>query len=90
MRKWYFPDPGLNGEPVAPPVGVPGMEENQDQGQDSSTRHDTLRAGDDLKYQFDDQSDDIPQQIIPKMYQTKYWNNEGIFIKRWWGDLETA
>ena len=66
------------------------MEENQDQGQDSSTRHDTLRAGDDLKYQFDDQSDDIPQQIIPKMYQTKYWNNEGIFIKRWWGDLETA
>lgn len=83
MRKWYFPDPGSNGEPVAPPVGVPGMEENQDQGQDSSTRHDTLRAGDDLKYQFDDQSDDIPQQIIPKMYQTKYWNNEGIFIKRY-------
>lgn len=83
MRKWYFPDPGLNGEPVAPPVGVPGMEENQDQGQDSSTRHDTLRAGEDLKYQFDDQSDDIPQQIIPKMYQTKYWNSEGIFIKRY-------
>lgn len=79
MRKWYFPSLGKNGEPVAPPVGVPGM----DQGQDSSKRHDTLRKGHDEVYQFDDQSDDIPQQIIPKVYQTKYWNKEGLFVKRY-------
>jgi hypothetical protein len=79
MRKWYFPKEGLYGEPVAPPIGITGL----DRGQNSSKRHDTLRAGDDLKYQFDDQSDDIPQQIIPKMYSTKYWNKEGIFIKRY-------
>jgi hypothetical protein len=83
MRKWYFPDPGLNGEPVAPPVGIPGIKENQDQGQDSSKRHDTLREGNDSGYQVDDQSDDIPQQIIPKMYSTIFWNKEGIFKKRY-------
>lgn len=83
MRKWYFPEPGLYGEPVAPPVGIIGMEENQDQGQDSSKRHDTLREGNDSGYQFDDQSDNIPQPIIPKMYKTKYWNNEGLFIKHY-------
>ncbi|WP_333002743.1 hypothetical protein [Microcoleus sp. A2-C2] len=83
MRKWYFPKEGLYGEPVAPPVGVPGMEENQDQGQDSSKRHDTLREGNDSGYQFDDQSDDIPQQIIPKMYSTIFWTKEGIFKKRY-------
>lgn len=78
MRKWYFPA-GPKGEPVAPPVGVIGM----DQGQDSSKRHDTLREGNDSGYQFDDQSDDIPQQIIPKMYSTIFWTKEGIFKKRY-------
>ncbi len=79
MRKWYFPKEGLYGEPVAPPVGISDF----DQGQDSSKRHDTLRKGHDSVYQFDDQSDDIPQQIIPKIYQTKYWNKEGLFIKHY-------
>jgi len=76
MRKWYFPK-GENGEPMAPPVGIPGF----DQGEDSSKRHDTLREGNDFGYQFDDQSDDIPQQIIPKMYSTIFWTKEGIFKK---------
>jgi hypothetical protein len=91
MRKWYFRYLGENGEPVAPPVGIPvappvgipGFDPGLDLGQDSSTRHDTLRKGHDEVYQFDDQSDDIPQKIIPKMYTTKYWNKEGIFIKRY-------
>lgn len=79
MRKWYFPKKGLYEEPVAPPVGISDF----DQGQDSSKRHDTLRKGHDSVYQFDDQSDDIPQQIIPKIYQTKYWNKEGLFVKHY-------
>jgi hypothetical protein len=79
MRKWYFPKEGLYGEPVAPPVGIPAF----DQGQDSPKRHDTLRKGHDSVYQSDDQSDDIPQQIIPKIYQTKYWNKEGLFVKHY-------
>ncbi|AFZ24243.1 hypothetical protein Cylst_1998 [Cylindrospermum stagnale PCC 7417] len=79
MRKWYFPKEGLYGEPVAPPVGMGEL----DEGEGFSKRHDTLREGNDFGYQFDDQSDDIPQQIIPKMYKTIYWNKEGIFIKRY-------
>jgi hypothetical protein len=31
-------------------------------------RHDTLAKGHDLAYQFDDQSDDVPQTITPRMY----------------------
>ena len=58
MRKWYWPDPGPNGEPIAPIV-------------DGAERHDTLvrRAGEDLV--FENQSDDIPQIIQPKMYSRR-------------------
>ncbi len=56
MRKWYWRDPGTNNEPVAPPANGP-------------RRHDTLvrKGNDDLI--FDNQSDDVPQSIQPKMYQ---------------------
>lgn len=36
-----------------------------------SFRHDTLVAGHDTAYTFDDQSDDIPAKIHPKMYGVK-------------------
>ena len=62
MRKWYFPDPGPNGEPVAPIVCGPN-------------RYDTNRVGYDGTWQFNDQSDDIPQQIQPRYYHS------GIFKK---------
>ncbi|HEX4864708.1 MAG TPA: hypothetical protein VFV02_11580, partial [Acidimicrobiales bacterium] len=55
MRKWYWPEPGPNGEPVAPPGSGTG-------------RFDTLRPGSSPGYQFDDQSDDLPQAIAPRMY----------------------
>ena len=55
MRKWHWPSPGPNGEPVAPPVG--GLD-----------RLDTLRQGSSAGFQFDDQSDDVPQNIAPRMY----------------------
>ena len=55
MRKWYWPNPGPNGEPVAPPVAGPD-------------RLDTLRSGPSAGFQFDDQSDDVPQSISPRMY----------------------
>lgn len=55
MRKWYFPNPGPLGEPVAPEaIGA--------------DRYDTTRAGHDGQYVFDDQSDDIPQAISPRLY----------------------
>ena len=58
MRKWYWPDAGPNGEPVAPVV-------------DGAARHDTLvRRGDDDLF-FENQSDDIPQTIQPKMYSRR-------------------
>jgi len=60
MRKWYWPTPGPNGEPVAPNVG-------------GSDRYDTLSAGNDPGIQFNDQSDDVPQVITPKMYPTWPW-----------------
>ncbi len=55
MRKWYWPEPGPLGEPRAP---------------DGSTarRHDTNRPGRNGTFSFDDQSDSIPQQTIPKVY----------------------
>jgi len=55
MRKWYWPNAGPNGEPVAPD----GF---------SANRYDTLREGADPGYQFDDQSDVTAQEIIPRMY----------------------
>lgn len=55
MRKWHWPSPGPNGEPVAPPVG--GL-----------NRLDTLREGPSSGFQFDDQSDVVPQNISPRMY----------------------
>jgi hypothetical protein len=57
MRKWHWPNPGPNGEPVAPKV-------------DGPDRFDTLRLGNDPGYQFDDQSDDVPQNISPKLYSS--------------------
>ncbi|MEO0574883.1 MAG: hypothetical protein AAF004_05420 [Pseudomonadota bacterium] len=59
MRRWFFgvPNPSPQGEPNAP------------DGADT-TRHDTNREGHDPGFSFADQSDDVPQQIIPKMYTT--------------------
>jgi hypothetical protein len=54
MRKWYF-SPLPPGEPQAPDGS-------------NADRHDTNREGHDAGYQFDDQSDDVPQEIEPKMY----------------------
>lgn len=68
MRKWHFdhnkyqlgnPQSYFNFDESggdAPPVMGPW-------------RHDTLVAGHDTSFQFDDQSDDIPQQILPKVYK---------------------
>jgi hypothetical protein len=58
MRRWFFPDPGPNGEGLAPPFEGPG-------------RFDTNRQGHDAGYQFNDQSDDIPQPIVPKKYSVR-------------------
>jgi len=65
MRRWYWNAPGPNGEPVAPDGGT-------------ATRHDTLRAGHDYNpatpnsnYQFDDESDNIAQTIIPAIFETR-------------------
>jgi hypothetical protein len=55
MRKWHWPNPGPNNEPVAPPVG--GLD-----------RLDTLRQGPSPGFEFDDQSDVVPQNISPRMY----------------------
>ncbi|GAB2961982.1 hypothetical protein [Saccharothrix stipae] len=57
MRKWHWPDPGPNGEPVAPSI-------------DGPDRNDTLSEGHDPLFQLNDQSDDIPQVITPRMYAT--------------------
>lgn len=61
MRKWHWPDPGPNGEPVAPSAGGPD-------------RFDTLSEGNDPGIQFNDQSDDIPQRIKPRLYSRWPWN----------------
>lgn len=55
MRKWHWPNPGPNGEPVAP-------------GGSDATRHDTNQPGHDASLTFDDQSDDVPQDILPVMH----------------------
>ena len=56
MRKWYYPGPGPNGEPGAPPaIGPMRIETTQPEpGQTYTT--------------FDNQSDAIPQPIRPRMY----------------------
>src|SRR5579872_6310326 len=56
MRKWYYPNPGPHGEPVAPPaIGPDRIETTQlEQGQTFAL--------------FDNQSDAIPQPITPRMY----------------------
>jgi hypothetical protein len=65
MRKWYFPNPGPNGEPVAPPsIGVDRIETTQP-GHNETFVH------------FDDQSDDIPQPLTLRYYtyeQTVFWS----------------
>jgi hypothetical protein len=61
MRKWYWPNPGPNGEPVAPKT-------------DGPDRLDTLSAGNDPGVQFNDQSDDVPQRITPTLYSSWSWN----------------
>lgn len=57
MRRWFYgvPNPAPQGEPRAPDGGT-------------SARHDTNREGHDAGWEFEDQSDDIPQPIIPKLY----------------------
>ncbi|MBN1240345.1 MAG: hypothetical protein JXB36_17720, partial [Gammaproteobacteria bacterium] len=55
MRRWFWPNPGPNGEPVAPHGG-------------DATRHDTNRAGHDPGFSFNDQSDDVPQTIAPRYF----------------------
>lgn len=55
MRRWWSPSTGPNGEPIAPsPVG--------------DQRHDTTRAGLDNVTNFEDQSDDVAQEIEPLLY----------------------
>jgi hypothetical protein len=55
MRRWFFPGTGPDGEPVAP------------HGR-NATRHDTNRKGHNASWSFDDQSDDVPQEIIPHYF----------------------
>jgi hypothetical protein len=56
MRKWWYPNPGPNGEPVAPPpVGSTRIETTQ------------LPPGQTQVF-FDDQSDDIPQPLNLRWY----------------------
>lgn len=55
MRRWFFPGGGPNGEPVAPHGS-------------NDTRHDTNRRGHDAGWSFNDQSDDVPQEIIPHYF----------------------
>lgn len=55
MRRWWYPSAGPNGEPIAPtPMGA--------------TRHDTTRSGPDNVTNFEDQSDDVAQEITPLLY----------------------
>jgi hypothetical protein len=61
MRKWHWPAPGPNGEPIAPRV-------------DGPNRFDTLSAGNDPGFQFNDQSDDVPQHITPRLYSSWPWS----------------
>ncbi len=56
MRRWWsHVDGEADGGPLAPPVTGP-------------SRHDTTRPGADGVVNFEDQSDEVPQEIIPTMY----------------------
>lgn len=57
MRDWFWPNPGPQGEPVAPHGS-------------NATRHDTNRMGHDAGFSFNDQSDDVPQTIAPRYFGT--------------------
>jgi hypothetical protein len=60
MRKWWFPNPGPNGEPVAPPpLGSTRIETTQ------------LPSGQTQVF-FDDQSDDIPQPLNLRWYANSW------------------
>ena len=66
MRKWYFPNTGPLGEPVAPPpIGTARIETTQP-GHNETFLH------------FDDQSDDIPQPLTLRWYS----QNVNIFTAR--------
>ena len=58
MRRWWA-GTSPAGEPTAPPPF-------------GSTRHDTTRAGPDGITHFEDQSDEVPQPIKPKLYLAAY------------------
>lgn len=58
MRRWYFEGPGPNGEPAAPSALL-------------ADRNDTTRPGRDGLFIFENQSDDIPQQIEPTWYDSR-------------------
>ncbi|QQQ73496.1 hypothetical protein IOD16_19575 [Saccharothrix sp. 6-C] len=67
MRKWHWPEPGPLGEPVAPSI-------------DGPDRNDTLSEGHDPLFELNDQSDDVPQVITPRMYATSdspKWAHQG-------------
>jgi hypothetical protein len=55
MRKWHWGHRPPEGEPMAPPQSGPN-------------RVDTLREGSSQGFTRDDQSDDVPQVIAPRMY----------------------
>jgi len=55
MRKWFWPNLGPDGEPIAPHGG-------------DATRHDTNREGHDAGFTFNDQADDIPQKTMPRFF----------------------
>jgi len=63
MRRWQFNH-----------AAVDSSYDNYDEGSGDSPpvlgphRHDTLDAGHNSVYEFDDQSDDVPARIIPKIY----------------------
>jgi hypothetical protein len=59
MRRWHWPDPGPNGEPVAPD-------------QTGSERHDTVMDVEPMTPGLQgDQSDKVPQPIRPRFYSRK-------------------
>lgn len=63
MRKWYWATAPGNGPSVD---GGPPQLRAPDGA--TSSRHDTVREGHDTGFQFEDQSDDVPQIIEPVMH----------------------
>jgi hypothetical protein len=66
MRKWYWPNPGPLGEPIAPDALGTGRIETTQPGHNETFIH------------FDDQSDDIPQPLTLRWYT---WR-EGLFFSQ--------